>query len=257
MVFIGWVIASCLMLLMFGIQKKIGDAGVVDIAWSLGVALVVGFFVLNITDIAERSMLIMVLVLLWACRLSWHVFLRFYRSPPDGRYEELKKKWGEHANWRMFKFYQMQGLGIVLFSIPPLISLLNPHPITWLDWLGVTIGVVAILGETLADFQLARFRGRPENKGQVCQSGLWRYSRHPNYFFEWLFWWSFVGLSLTWLPWGLITLTGPLAMWYFLTQITGIPHTEAQSIRSRGAAYRHYQQTTNAFFPWFPKNTNG
>jgi steroid 5-alpha reductase family enzyme len=111
------------------------------------------------------------------------------------------------------------------------------------------VWTVAVTGESVADAQLARFRTDPVNKGMVCSDGLWRYSRHPNYFFEWAHWWAYVliggGAALTWL--------GPVAMLVFLFRITGIPYTEKQALRSRGDAYRDYQETTSVFFPWPPK----
>jgi steroid 5-alpha reductase family enzyme len=108
--------------------------------------------------------------------------------------------------------------------------------------------MVALTGESIADRQLARFRASPSNRGKVCREGLWRYSRHPNYFFEWFHWWAYawlaVGSPLWWLP-----ILGVVVMYLFLTRVTGVPPTEAQAIRSRGDAYREYQRTTNAFFP--------
>jgi len=249
----GCLLASLLMVLMFAIQRLVGDAGVVDVAWSLGVAGVVIWYSAVVDAAASRGWLVVAVVVLWGIRLSLHVLVRFLTMKPDARYEKLMEEWGDQAQWKMFRFYQMQGIGIVLFSLPPLISILNPNPLNWLDYLAVSIAVVGICGESLADWQLTRFRKKTENKGKVFRSGLWHYSRHPNYFFEWLYWWSFVAFSLTWVPWGLLTLMGPFFMWYFLTRVTGIPHTESQSIRSRGDAYREYQKTTNAFFPWFPK----
>jgi steroid 5-alpha reductase family enzyme len=154
----------------------------------------------------------------------------------------------------MFRFYQLQAVGVVLFALPILIALRNPQPLTWIDWLGLAIGVLCIAGESLADWQLSRFRSQPANRGQVCNHGLWRYSRHPNYFFEWLHWWAYVCFAISNLPWGGLTILGPLTMWYLITRVTGIPPTEAQSLKSRGEAYRRYQQTTSPFFPWFPRN---
>ena len=112
--------------------------------------------------------------------------------------------------------------------------------------------MISIAGEALADLQLKWFKQNEANQGKVCQVGFWRYSRHPNYFFEWLHWWTYVLLAAT-SPWVLVTLLAPLAMWYFLANVTGIPTSEARAIQSRGDKYRQYQQTTNAFFPWFPK----
>ena len=114
------------------------------------------------------------------------------------------------------------------------------------------IWLIAVSGESLADWQLSAFRHDPANAGQVCQRGLWRYSRHPNYFFEWLHWWAYVCLAAG-SPWGGLALAGPAAMLYFLLKVTGVPPTEAQALKSRGDAYRQYQRTTSVFFPWPPQ----
>jgi steroid 5-alpha reductase family enzyme len=156
----------------------------------------------------------------------------------------------------MFRFYQLQAVGVVLFALPILIALRNPQPLNLLDWIGLAVGILSITGESIADWQLSRFRSRPENRGQVCERGLWRYSRHPNYFFEWLHWWAYVCFALSNWPWGAVTLLGPLTMWYLITRVTGIPPTEAQSLKSRGEAYRRYQQTTSPFFPWFRRSNS-
>jgi steroid 5-alpha reductase family enzyme len=140
----------------------------------------------------------------------------------------------------------------VLFAIPMLVAARNPAPPAIWDALGVAIWLLAVAGESLADRQLSRFRRDPARRGQVCQLGLWRYSRHPNYFFEWLHWWSYVCLAVG-APWGWAAIVGPLAMLYFLLFVTGVKPTEAQALLTRGAAYREYQRTTSAFIPWPPQ----
>jgi len=114
------------------------------------------------------------------------------------------------------------------------------------------IWIVAIGGESLADSQLAQFRSDPAGGGQVCRDGLWRYSRHPNYFFEWVHWWAYVAIGIA-APWGWLTIAGPVLMYSFITRLTGIPPTEARALVTRGDAYREYQRTTNAFFPGPPR----
>ncbi len=125
------------------------------------------------------------------------------------------------------------------------------HP---LEFAGAALWLIAISGEALADAQLAAFKRRASNKGRVCDAGLWRYSRHPNYFFEWLIWVAYFVFALG-SPWGWVAIVGPASILYLLLRVTGIPMTEEQSIRSRGDAYRRYQQTTSAFIPWFPKSS--
>jgi steroid 5-alpha reductase family enzyme len=116
----------------------------------------------------------------------------------------------------------------------------------------VLIWCVSVGNTVLADRQLARFKRRPESRGKTCREGWWRYSRHPNYFFEWLHWWSYVALAVGANYWWL-TLLSPSVMLYILLKVTGIPPTEAQALASRGEDYRQYQRTTSAFVPWFPK----
>src|ERR1700761_3046303 len=140
----------------------------------------------------------------------------------------------------MFFFFQIQAVGSVLFAVPMLIAARSRAPLGVLDFLGVAIWLIAIGGEATADRQLAAFRRDEANRGAVCQRGLWHYSRHPNYFFEWLHWWAYVALAAN-APLGWLTLIGPLAMLYFILFVTGIPPTEAQSLKSRGEKYREYQ----------------
>jgi steroid 5-alpha reductase family enzyme len=154
----------------------------------------------------------------------------------------------------MFWFFQSQAVACAVFAVPLLLALLNERPLGWLDALAVVIWLAAVTGETLADRQLARFRHDQRNRGRVCRSGLWAWSRHPNYFFEWLHWWSYV--CLAWgAPWGWLAVIGPAVMLYLLLRLTGIPPTEAQAVRSRGEAYREYQRTTSAFIPWPPRRS--
>jgi len=230
------------------LQKRLNDAGIVDVFWSLTVASLGLFFCVVGFGNPSRRWLAAVMIFIWATRLSFHLFARWQRSPEDERYRELKKKWGKQAQARMFRFYQFQAMGSFLFSIPVFLAANNQTDLGWLDLVGVAVFLVAVVGEAVADSQLASFKRDPENQGKVCKEGLWGYTRHPNYFFEWLHWFSYAFLAITaYLGW--LSLLAPAAMYYFLTQKTGIPTTEEQSVRSRGDAYREYQQTTNAFFP--------
>jgi len=146
---------------------------------------------------------------------------------------------------------------VVFFSLPILVATRNAQA-RWTGWdiAGVLIWCISVGNTVLADRQLARFRARPGNRGKTCREGWWRYSRHPNYFFEWLHWWSYVSLAAG-ARYGWVALLAPAAMLYLLFRVTGIPPTEAQALASRGDDYRVYQRTTSAFFPWFPKKENG
>jgi steroid 5-alpha reductase family enzyme len=140
-----------------------------------------------------------------------------------------------------------------MFSVPFLVVAYNSSPgLTFFDVLGILVWIVAVGGEALADRQLAKFRANPANRGKTCRAGLWKYSRHPNYFFEFTHWFAYIllgaGSSYYW-----VTFFGPAIMLLFLYKVTGIPYTEKQALLSRGEDYREYQRTTSAFIPWFPK----
>jgi len=167
----------------------------------------------------------------------------------------LRERWGEQAQLWFFLFFQVQATWSVLFSIPFLAACQNPTPgLTAFDVAGLLVWLGAVLGESWADRQLARWRADPANRGKTCRTGLWRYSRHPNYFFEWVHWWAYVLLALG-STWVWIALAGPVVMLVFLFKITGIPYTEMRALATRGEDYREYQRTTSAFFPWFPRTT--
>jgi steroid 5-alpha reductase family enzyme len=250
----GWGAMALVMAGLWGLQRRSGDAGIVDVAWGAGVGLLAAAYAaLCPSGDAVRRGLIALLALAWSLRLSGHILIRLRRLPEDGRYQSLRNEWGTRAQRNLFLFFQLQAFWSALFSIPMLIAVRNPEPAlnAW-DWTALLIWAVAVGGEAIADRQLSRFRHNSANKGKVCREGLWRYSRHPNYFFEWIHWWAWVPLSIG-APLWWVTMAGPLVMLWFLLKVTGVPPTEAQAIRSRGEAYRDYQQTTSAFFPWFPR----
>jgi steroid 5-alpha reductase family enzyme len=252
----AWLAVSILMVGVWVLQRRLGDAGIVDVAWTYSVGLLSILFCWMGAGDPTRRIVVAVLAGIWSIRLGTYVLYRVLKLPEDGRYVTLKKQAGVRAQRKLFEFYQYQAFGAVLFSLPMLLAATNPLPIGVSDFLGITIWLVAAGGESLADRQLSAFRKQGRNQGAVCQSGLWKYSRHPNYFFEWLHWWAYVALAWQvpcggWHGW--LSLIGPVAMYYFINFVTGIPPTERQALLSRGDAYREYQKTTSSFFPWLPK----
>lgn len=249
----AWVFAALAMTVVFFLGRKIGNAGIVDAAWSLGVgSLAVAYAVSLDGDPVSRGVMA-VLAGLWALRLGQHILRdRVIGKPEDGRYLALIAGWGANAPRKMFQFFQYQAVFVVVFSIPFLpLALTHERPNVLQILLAIMTWCLAVGGESLADRQLARWRRNPENQGKTCRKGLWNYSRHPNYFFEWLHWWTYVILGAT-AAYGWVTLLGPVLMLLFLYRVTGIPYTEAQALKSRGEEYRQYQKTVSAFFPWFP-----
>ncbi len=250
----GWGIAAALMLVLWLIQRATRDAGVVDVGWAAGLGILAVFFALRSEAPDGRRLLVGGMAGIWALRLALHLLRdRVLGKPEDGRYQTLRASWGEKAQLFFFVFFQAQALLDAILAVPFWIALASPAAFGQAtDAIGLAVWLTAVGGESLADRQLARFRARPESKGKTCREGLWRYSRHPNYFFEWLHWWAYP--IVAWgAPWWAFTLTAPALMLFFLLRVTGIPATEAQAVKSRGDDYRDYQRTTSAFVPWFPK----
>ena len=192
----------------------------------------------------------------WSFRLGLFLLRdRVFNGKEDGSYQSLMDSWGECAERRILRLFLIQAIFIVLFSLPflPVVGS-SVRPFVLWDILAIAVWLTAVIGESLADRQLARWRANPVNRDQTCRHRLWRYSRHPNYFFEWLHWWTYVFLAAG-SSWWWLTLFGPALMLFLLYRVTGIPYTEAQALRSRGEDYARYQRTTSAFFPWFPRRS--
>lgn len=250
----GWLIVAGMMLLLWLLQTRTNDAGVVDVGWAAGLGILAVFFALAADGWGPRRVLLAALAGVWSFRLAGYLLVnRVLGKPEDGRYQTLRRDWAGRVQTFFFFFFQAQALLDVVLALPFAIIVVNRNPAfsPW-EYAGIAVWLIAVAGESLADAQLARFRADPANQGKTCRVGLWRYSRHPNYFFEWLHWWTYVlmatGVSLGWLA-----LVSPLLILFLILKVTGIPPTEAQALRSRGDDYRAYQRTTSAFFPWFPR----
>lgn len=235
-------------------QKHHANAGIVDVLWSIGVGLGAVLMALTGSGAAIPRVLLAILGGVWAARLALHLWRRVRHEDEDGRYRQLRLHW-RGSQGKFFLFFQFQALLVLLFALPFIAVAKNTiDGVTPMIVLGVVIWIVAVLGESIADRQLARFRHQPAHSGQTCREGLWRYSRHPNYFFEWLHWFAYVALAwgspFAWLAW-----SGPIVMYVFLRWVSGVTYTEAQALRTRGDDYRQYQRTTSMLFPWFPKST--
>jgi steroid 5-alpha reductase family enzyme len=241
--------------LLYLLARRIDNYGIVDIAWSYAFGAVATSYALLASGWPVRRALIAAMAVMWSARLGTHLFIRVMGHHPveDGRYVQLRRDWAANFAAKMFGFFQIQAASVVLLAAAFLVAALNPAPALHpLEIAGAALWLVAISGEALADAQLAAFKRRVAHKGRVCDAGLWRYSRHPNYFFEWLIWVAYFVFALA-SPWGWVAIVGPASILFLLLRVTGIPMTEEQSLRSRGDAYRRYQQTTSAFVPWFPK----
>ncbi|MFK7759019.1 MAG: DUF1295 domain-containing protein [Phycisphaerales bacterium] len=249
----AWAAMAVLMTFLWVIQRITHNAGIVDVAWSFGTAICAVWFAFGAQGFEARRVLVGVMVGIWGARLGSYLLVRLIGAHEDRRYSAMREKWGSNTQLYMFGIFQIQAFWAVLFALPMFLAASNDEPaLRWYDYLGVALWLVSILGASISDRQLHRFRKIDSNKGKVCRAGLWNYSRHPNYFFEWIHWWAYVAIGLAG-TWGWATLAGPAVMLFFLLKLTGIPITERALVASRGDAYRAYQRTTSAFIPLPPK----
>jgi steroid 5-alpha reductase family enzyme len=234
---------------------KIKNAGVVDIFWSFNFPLIALILLLTGNAPAKRLFLICGMVLIWGARLGIYLLIRVgsHLQEEEGRYKQLRTDWAPYSNAKFFAFFQMQAFSNVFLAIPFfLISLNTAAQLQFNEYVALGLWCLALLGEAFSDAQLKRFKSNNANKGKVCNVGLWKYSRHPNYFFEWVIWLSYFLFALS-AHWGAISVICPAVILFLLFKVTGIPMTEEQSLRTRGDAYREYQRTTSVFVPWFQK----
>lgn len=248
-------VVAVLMTVLWLVHLVISNAAIVDVGWAFGLACASIIYAVGGAGHPVRRGLVGTMVTIWGVRLGLHLLRdRVIGQPEEGRYVHLRQAWRGHVPAKFFLFFQAQGLLVVILSPPFLLAAFDPAPApSAVDLAAATLWLVAVTGEAVADGQLARFRAHPSTHGQVCRQGLWRYSRHPNYFFEWLVWVAYALLA-TRAPWGWTAWLSPALILYFLFRVTGIPATEAQALRSKGEAYREYQRTTSAFVPCFPRN---
>ncbi len=252
LVLVGWAATVCAMAALWLVQRARGDAGVVDVGWTVALGALAGWYAAAGNGPLLRRVLVASMAGAWSLRLAWHLISdRIVGKPEDGRYRALRARWGARAQGRFFVFFPAQALAAAVLSLPFLVAMRVPGPLRAWDLAGVLAWAVAVGGEALADAQLARFRADPANRGTTCRTGLWRASRHPNYFFEWVHWWSYVLVAAGSAVWW-ATLIGPALMGFALLAVTGVPATEEQTRRSR-PDYEAYRRTTSAFVPWFPK----
>ncbi len=250
------LVLCVLFALCYLLARRIDNYGIVDFAWSYAFAALAAFYALAGTGWPVRRALLAAMVSVWSLRLGTHLAIRVGKHHPteDARYATLRRDWAGNFTAKMFGFFQLQALSVVLLGIAFLVSTANAMPrLHSLELAAAMLWLLAITGEAIADAQLAAFKRSPANRGRVCDVGLWRYSRHPNYFFEWLVWVAYALFAFA-SPWGWLGLMGPAGILYLLLRVTGIPLTEEQSLRSKGDAYRRYQDVTRAFVPWFRKS---
>lgn len=257
---IGAAIAVACMTALWLIQVRTSDATLVDIGWAYEIGIVGVVYAIVADGAVCHRILVGVLAAIWSLRLGTYLVVdRLLRHEgEDGRYRDLRRRWTERGisvNFRFFVFFQAQALLVVWFAVPMLLVAYNPSgSIEPLEIAGTLLFALGLALNVLSDRQLACWRTDPANHGRTCRAGLWRYSRHPNYFFEWVLWvgWAVIATAA---PWGWLGWTTPALLLVLLFTVTGIPPTEEQALRSRGDDYRRYQRETSVFVPRPPKRT--
>ena len=253
----GLGLVSALMVALWFWQRAHRDAGIVDAGWAFALGLLAVLYAAAQPAAGPRAALVAAVAALWSWRLAWHLLTdRVIGKPEDGRYQALRAQWAPHEQRAFFAFFQAQAVAAVLFSLPFLAGMSagrsGPRPIGAWDVAACAVWLIAFAGEVGADAQLAAWRGDPANRGRTCRNGLWAWSRHPNYFFEWLYWWTYVLFAIG-THYAALTLIAPAVMLFLLFRVTGIPTTEARALLSRGDDYRDYQRNTSVFVPLPPR----
>ncbi|HSV94859.1 MAG TPA: DUF1295 domain-containing protein [Spirochaetia bacterium] len=227
---------------------------VADIAWGLGFIVVVAYLYLTTSNHSIQFIIITLFTTLWGIRLTTHIYGRFIKKSEDIRYVEMKKDWGVLYYPRTFlQVFVLQGFFMLLISTSAIVASQAPiSPLHWLNIVGLLVWIVGFVFETFGDLQLSQFISKQENKGKLMTSGLWRYTRHPNYFGEVSQWWGIFLLVIT-LPQWYLAIISPLTISFLILKVSGIPMLEKKYEGRKD--FEIYRQKTNAFFPWPPKNT--
>jgi steroid 5-alpha reductase family enzyme len=253
-------VAVCLGAVMAGawlVQQRTGNSGWVDTIWTFGTG--VAACMASLAPLGEapwphwRQIMVAVLVACWCLRLGLHIASRTRSIKDDPRYRNLIDEWGSDAPRRMFWFLQSQAAVAVVLAVSIALAAHNPDPALRVqDILGAVLLIGCVIGEATADRQLKQFASHPDNRNAVCNVGLWRWSRHPNYFFEWLSWFAYPLIAIDVAgnnPYGWLALLAPACMYWILVHVSGIPPLEQHMLKSRGDAFRAHQRVTRPFVP--------
>lgn len=240
----------------WAVQRATGNGGWIDVFWSFGVGLAgVGVALWPLQGApGPRQWLAAVLIGAWSVRLGLHIAGRAAKGIDDPRYAKLREDWGDRFAPMLFGFLMLQAAAGAILAASVMIAARRPGELGLQDAVATVIFIVAVAGEGIADRQLAACKADPAMKGGICDRGLWAWSRHPNYFFEWLGWtaWPVFAISVAW-PWGWLTLTAPAYMYWLLRYVSGVPPLEEHMQRSRAKAFTAYAKRTSVFFPMPPR----
>lgn len=244
-----------MMLVLWLVSLKLKNASIVDIFWGFGFVLAAWvYFLLTPQGFLGRKLLITLLASIWGLRLTLHIFLRNRNKPEDFRYQVWRKEHGKAWWWQsLLRVFVLQGLLMWVISIPLLAAqhATTAAHFTVFDFVGAGVWLIGFFFEAMGDLQLARFKANPANKGKVLNTGVWRYTRHPNYFGDSAQWWGYYLIALAAGGWWVVF--SPIIMTVLLLRVSGVALLEKTLETKPG--YREYIEKTSAFIPWLPRQT--
>ena len=249
---LGTILSVLTLVWMLSVMLR--DASIADVCWGLGFVLLAWLYCLLSPTLTPRSWLVAALMTLWGTRLSLHIFRRSRGTGEDPRYQAMRASHGQAFWWRsLFSVFWLQGAILWFVALPLLVSVnaAGPAALTVLDGLGILCFAVGFGFEVVGDHQLERFKADPGNRGKVLDSGLWRYTRHPNYFGDATMWWGMYAIAAS-TPGGWLTVLSPSLMTLLLMRVSGVTLLE-NGLKASKPGYRAYIASTPAFFPWFPR----
>jgi steroid 5-alpha reductase family enzyme len=250
----GLLIIISMMTLLWIVSIILKNVSIVDIFWGFGYVLVGIFYFLFTDGYETRKLIVLALVVIWGLRLSIYLGWRNIGKGEDFRYQEFRKNYGEHRYWwvSFFQTFLLQGILLWLISAPLLGAQYMPvsDNLNLFDYIGIAFWIIGFTFEAGGDFQLAKFKKNPANKGKVLDTGFWKYTRHPNYFGDASVWWGFGFLSLA--AGSYIPVLGSILMTALIIKVSGVAMLE-KSLKDKKPDYQAYIEKTSAFIPWFPK----
>ncbi len=248
----GLVFMLIVMGILYGVYRLMDEPSLADIGWAAGLGILCLSYFYYTDEIGIRQIVLVAAAVIWSARLVVHLFFRVRTAMEDKRYQYLNQIWADNLARNYFIYYMFQGVATAVVSFAFAIGMLNTAPFSGWDIAAIVLVALGIFGESWADWSLKQFRDKSEDSTEVCRLGLWRYSRHPNYFFEIITWIGFSFFAMT-APYGYVGLFSPLLIAFFTLGVTGVPPTEKQLLASKGENYREYQRTTSMIIPWFHK----
>ena len=248
------IIAFCYMAVLFIFAMVRKDNSVADVAWGPGFIVVTWAALFINGSYGASQFLVAALVTVWGLRLGIRIFRRNRGRGEDPRYQKWRDDWGKHFVLRSYlQVFILQGF-ILLLNVTPVMILMSAaeEPLVWSGYLGLVVWCTGFFFESVGDYQLDSFLKNPENRGTMNDRGLWRYTRHPNYFGEATMWWGIFIIALA-APWGWVGVIGPLVITGMILFVSGIPMTEKMMEKTPG--WEEYKKKTSAFIPWFPRRS--